>query len=357
MSENNSFWSDYSENVKNKEKILNLKNKIKNKTNDSPVKAYQKTIFSQNSNKSLLLVEKLSQKKNKIGRFRNNFTNEELKLVNHSINQTVDIDENVAYNLANTIVKRRFKYFGKKKNNEDDYELKKRLMELKKIEEEKKKREIERKKEEKELKEKLKKKEYMTTVQVDIEERKRQNHNYKIIKKLTKEIEILDNDNILEKYNKESQKDNYILKNFKINPVEKSTKTLNVNKSRPQINTRQIKASQRNNYNKNLNIEHVKIEVNKNTLIKQTKDIPSLKNKIKSINVIKNIFPKEEFNYDKKIIMVNKIEDNNKNKEINKIFLQKKVEQKDIIIKNHDNYKVNENVRNKYKNKNNNKYI
>ena len=60
-----------------------------------------------------------------------------------------------------------------------------------KIEEEKKRRELERKererkeREEKELKEKLKKKEFMTTVQVDIEERKRQNHNYKIIKKIT----------------------------------------------------------------------------------------------------------------------------------------------------------------------------
>jgi adenylate cyclase class IV len=115
MSESNSFWRDYSENVKNKEKISNLKSKIKNTTNDSPIKTYKKTIFSQNSNKSLKLVEKLSQKKNKIGRFRNSLTNEELKLVNHSINQTVDIDEHVAFNLANTIVKRRFKYFGKKK--------------------------------------------------------------------------------------------------------------------------------------------------------------------------------------------------------------------------------------------------
>ena len=356
MSESNSFWSDYSENVKNKEKISNLKSKIKNTTNDSPIKTYKKTIFSQNSNKSLKLVEKLSQKKNKIGRFRNLLTNEELKLVNHSINQTVDIDEHVAFNLANTIVKRRFKYFGKKKDDEDDYEIKKRLLELKKIEEEKKRRELERKererkeREEKELKEKLKKKEFMTTVQVDIEERKRQNHNYKIIKKITKEVEILDKENILEKYKEEPQKENYILKNFKINPLEKSTKTLIVNKSRPQINTRQIKTPKRN-------IEHVKIEVNKNTEIKQTKDIPSLKNKIKSINVIKNILPKQEVNYDKKIIMVNKIGENNKNYEINKIFVQKNVTQKDIIVKKNDNYKISDNVRNKYKNKNNNKYI
>ena len=127
MSESNSFWSDYSENVKNKEKISNLKSKIKNTTNDSPVKTYKKTIFSQNSNKSL-------------------------KLVNHSINQTVDIDEHVAFNLANTIVKRRFKYFGKKKNDEDDYELKKRLLELKKIEEEKKKKRIRKKRKRKKRK-------------------------------------------------------------------------------------------------------------------------------------------------------------------------------------------------------------
>ena len=363
MSENNSFWSDYSENVKNKEKISNLKTKIKNKENDSPVKTYKKTIFSRNSNKSLKLVEKLSQNKNKIGRFRNSLTNEELKLVNHTVNQTIDIDEHVAYNLANTIVKRRFKYFGKKKNDDDDNEIKKRLIELKKIEEEKKRREIERKekeriererkeKEEKELKEKLKKKEFMTTVQVDIEERKRQNHNYKIIKKLTKEVEILDNENILEKYNEEPQKENYILKTFKINPVEKSTKTLIIDKSRPQINTRQIKTPKRDIFNKN--IEPIKIEVNKNTVIKRANDIPLLKNKIKSINIVKNIFPKEEVNYDKKIIMVNKIGNSNKNNEINKIFVQKNVTQKDIIVKKNDNYKVSENVRNKYKNKNNN---
>ena len=59
----------------------------------------------------------------------------------------------------------------------------------------------------------------------------------------------------------------------------------------------------------------------------------------------------------KKIIMVNKIGDNKKNNEINKIFVQKNVIQKDIIAKKHDNYKAGENVRNKYKNKNNNKYI
>ena len=97
--------------------------------------------------------------------------------------------------------------------------------------------------------------------------------------------------------------------------------------------------------------------MNKNTEIKQTKDIPSLKNKIKSINVVKNILPKQEVNYDKKIIMVNKIGENNENYEINKIFVQKNVTQKDIIIKKNDNYKISENVRNKYKNKNNNKYI
>ena len=55
--------------------------------------------------------------------------------------------------------------------------------------------------------------------------------------------------------------------------------------------------------------------------------------------------------------MVNKIGENNENYEINKIFVQKNVTQKDIIIKKNDNYKISENVRNKYKNKNNNKYI
>ena len=372
MSENNSFWSDYSENLKSNQKISNIKSTIKNVTNETPIKAHKKMIYKQDSNKSLLLVEKLSQNKNKIGRFRNALTNEELKLVNHSVNQTVDIDENVAYNLANTIVKRRFKYFGIKRND-DDYDIKKRLIELKKIEEERKRREKERRekereekerkeREEKERQEKLKKKELMKTVQINIEERNRRNHNYKIIKKLTKEVEILDNENNLEKYKDESQNDKYLLKSFKINPVEKSTKTLIVNKSRPQINTRQIKTPKRDDYNKNININInnnlFKIEVNKNTVIKQTKDILSLKNKIKSINIVnKELSPKKEVNYDKKIIMVNKIGDNRKNNEINKIFVQKNVIQKDIIAKKHDNYKAGENVRNKYKNKNNNKYI
>ena len=379
MAESDSFFSDYSDNIKNEQKISNLKRTLNQEQINTPIKIVKKYNYPKNSDKSLLLVEKLSQKRNKVRRFRNSFTKEELELVNpnmNSMNQTVDIDENAAFNLANIIVKRRFKYFGlRRKDNEDDLEIKKRLIELKKIEEEKKRREKERRekeirakerrereekerrereererkeKEERERKEKLKQKELMKTVEINIEERNRRNHNYKIVSKLTKEIEILNSEteNTFQKNKEAPQNENFFLKNFKITPSDKATKTLIVSKSRPQINTRQIKTPKKD----------FKIEVNKKKILNEKKDIPLLKNKINSINVVKsNITPRYEINNDKKIIVVNKAGNNRKNIEINKIIVQKNVTQQDIFAKKNINYKVGENVRNKYKNKNNNK--
>ena len=387
MAESDSFFSDYSDNIKNEQKISNLKRTLNQEQINTPIKIVKKYNYPKNSDKSLLLVEKLSQKRNKVRRFRNSFTKEELELINpnmNSMNQTVDIDENAAFNLANIIVKRRFKYFGlRRKDNEDDLEIKKRLIELKKIEEEKKRREKERRekeirekerrereekerrereekerrereererkeKEERERKEKLKQKELMKTVEINIEERNRRNHNYKIVSKLTKEIEILNSEteNTFQKNKEAPQKENFFLKNFKITPSDKATKTLIISKSRPQINTRQIKTPKKD----------FKIEVNKKKILNEKKDIPLLKNKINSINVVKsNITPRYEINNDKKIIVVNKAGNNRKNIEINKIIVQKNVTQQDIFAKKNINYKVGENVRNKYKNKNNNK--
>ena len=379
MAESDSFFSDYSDNIKNDQKISNLKRTLNQEQINTPIKIVKKYNYPKNSDKSLLLVEKLSQKRNKVRRFRNSFTKEELELVNpnmNSMNQTVDIDENAAFNLANIIVKRRFKYFGlRRKDEEDDLEIKKRLMELKKIEEEKKRREKERRekeirekerrereekerrereererkeKEERERKEKLKQKELMKTVEINIEERNRRNHNYKIVSKLTKEIEILNSEteNTFQKNKEAPQKENFFLKNFKITPSDKVTKTLIVSKSRPQINTRQIKTPKKD----------FKIEVNKKKILNEKKDIPLLKNKINSINVIKSdITPRYEINNDKKIIIVNKAGNNRKDVEINKIIVQKNVTQQDIFVKKNINYKAGENVRNKYKNKNNNK--
>ena len=381
MAESDSFFSDYSDNIKNDQKISNLKRTLNQEQINTPIKIVKKFNYPKNSDKSLLLVEKLSQKRNKVRRFRNSFTKEELELVNpnmNSMNQTVDIDENAAFNLANIIVKRRFKYFGlRRKDEEDDLEIKKRLMELKKIEEEKKRREKERRekeirekerrereekerkereererkeKEERERKEKMKQKELMKTVEINIEERNRRNHNYKIVSKLTKEIEILNSEteNTFQKNKEAPQNENFFLKNFKITPSDEATKTLIVSKSRPQINTRQIKTPKKD----------FKIEVNKKKILNEKKDIPLLKNKINSINVVKsNITPRYEINNDKKIIIVNKSGNNRKDVEINKIIVQKNVTQQDNIEKKNINYKVGENVRNKYKNKNNNKYI
>ena len=386
MSENNLDLSDFSENDKKQSRIVNLKQNYNTLTENKK---------SQNSNKSLLIVEKLSQNKKKIGKYRNNLTNEELKLFSHNINKSIDIDENLAFNLANNIVKRRFKYFGKRNteiDSDDNYEIKKRIIKLEKplissremrrLQEEQKRKERERlekerlqkermererleierrEKEEKERKEKLRQKEMMKTIQINVEERNRQNHNYKIISKLTKEIVFVEDKPDYEKYRKETLNENYLIKKFKakneIGDLSRSTKTLIVSKSRPNINTKQIKIIKENNTNnisnKNININQLKIEVNKKTITKETKGvyIPSI-NSISSnahqVNkiIIKQIKPMQSNQIEnKKVIIVNKREENKKNNLTNKITVQKHVINKD------NNFKTEENVRARYKNK------
>jgi hypothetical protein len=266
----------------------------------------------------------------------------------------------------------------KKKDDEDDYELKIRLLELKKIEEEKKRRELERKererkeREEKELKEKLKKKEFMTTVQVDIEERKRQNHNYKIIQKITKEIEVTNND-IKNKYKnrEEPQKKNFSANHFKAyNDQDKNrrNKTHVVKNIRPEIKAQRIVISREdnninNNKNRINNINQVKIEVNKKTILTESVEIPSLLNRTNNIHQVKQIIThesnlgKDSKIENKKIIIVNKRGNVDKNNEVNKIVVQKNVVKRDININQYENYKTEGNVRNKYKNMKNNKII
>ena len=384
MSENYLDFSDFSENDKKKSRIINLKNNY-NTTSENKK--------SQKSNKSLLIVEKLSQSKKKIGKYRSVLTNDELKLVTNNLNQTVDIDENLAFNLANIIVKRRFKYFGKKHNDEDsddNHEIKKRIIKLEKplisnremrrLQEEQKRKEREqleeerllrekiererleiekREKEEKERKEKekLKQKEMMKTIQINVEERNRKNHNYKIISKLTKEIEIVGDKYNNKKYKEEPQKENYLIKKFKakneIGYLPKPTKTLKISKSRPNINSKQIKILKENNNDKNININQLKIEVNKKTIKRETKGvyIPSINTVSSNVQQVKKTITKEIKPIqgiqieNKRIIIVNKREENQKKNMTNKMIVQKHDINKD------NNFKTEDNVRARYKNK------
>ena len=380
MSENNIDFSDFSENYKKKSGLVNLKQNYNTLTENKK---------SQNSNQSLLIVEKLSRNKKKIGKYRNSLTNDELKLFTHNINKSIDIDENVAFNLANNIVKRRFKYFGKKNyeiDSDDNYEIKKKIIKLEKplissremrrLQEEQKRKEREklgkerlkkerlererlelerREREEKERKEKLKQKEMMKTIQINVEERNRQNHNYKIVSKLTKEIEFIEDNPDYKKYREEPLKENYLIKKFKakneIGDLSCATKTLIVSKSRPNINTTQIKTLKENN--KNINNNQLKIEVNKKTVTRETKgvyipSINSISSNVQQINkiIIKQIKPRQDAQIEnKKIIIVNKREENKKNNLTNKITVQKHVINRD------NNFKTEENVRARYKNK------
>jgi len=401
MSEKNFDFSDFSESVSNKPS--NLKNDI------FTTKIYN---AKNGSNKSLLIVEKLSKKKNQLWRNKAGFNKEELKLVNPNKSHIIDYDKTLAFNLANNIVRRRFRYFWGK--NEDDSEedierekpivriertlkynedmkrleeekrkererLEKEKKEKERLEREKKEKErlerlekerkekerLEREKKEKlerELKEKAKRekqkqKEMMKTIEVNIEERNRQNHNYKIISKITKEIEISDNNRSnYKKYNEEPQKENKSLKLFKNNSemdVSKSSKTFVAKNRRPEINTQRISREDNNNLIKNIN--QVKIEVNKKTIIKETKDSPTLLNKANIHQITQAIKhdsrPEDSKIENKKVIIVNKIGDAKKNNEINKIVLQKNVIQKDITVQKYGNYNTEGNVRNKYKNK------
>ena len=179
----------------------------------------------------------------------------------------------------------------------------------------------------------------------------------KLITKKTKEIEISDNNRSnYKKYNEEPQKENKSLKLFKNNSemdVSKSSKTFVAKNRRPEINTQRISREDNNNLIKNIN--QVKIEVNKKTIIKETKDTPSLLNKSNIHQITQAIKhdsrPEDSKIENKKVIIVNKIGDAKKNNEINKIVLQKNVIQKDITVQKYGNYNTEGNVRNKYKNK------
>ena len=252
---------------------------------------------------------------------------------------------------------------------------------MKKIEEERKRKEreererkekerIERELREKERREKEKKKELMKTIEINVEERKKQNHNYKIIQKITKEIEVTNNDikNKFRNNKEEPQKKNFSANHFKVyndSDNNRRNKTHVVKNIRPEIKAQSIVISREDNNNNNRinNINQVKIEVNKKTIVKESIEIPSLLNRQNNIHQIKQIIThesnlaKDSKIENKKIIIVNKRGNIDKNNEVNKIVVQKNVIKSDITINQYENYKTEGNVRNKYKNMKNNKII
>ena len=405
MSEINFDSSYFSENVSNLTHRSNKSNKPINMKKDIfSTKTYNKV---DSSNKSLLIVEKLSKQKSKFRRNRFKLNNEELKLATNNKTNIVDYNKNLAFNLANVIVRRRFKYFwGKRKDSEEDSENKIPIIkveksnrynvDIKKIEEERRKRKemeekerrekerrekerIERELREKEKREKQKKKELMKTIEINVEERKRENHNYKIIQKITKEIEISNKDVIQNKnktYKREPQKNNFSAKHTKVNSesdLNGEYETHEIKNQKPEIKTRTITISrEHNSKNKinnntnhyiNHNINQVKIEVNKKTTVNESIEIPSLLNRTNNIHQVKQIIThesnlgKDSKIENKKIIIVNKRGNVDKNNEVNKIVVQKNVVKRDININQYENYKTEGNVRNKYKNMKNNKII
>ena len=390
MSDLNFDSSYFSENVSNLTHKSNNNNKIVNLKKDIfSTKTYNKI---DGSNKSLLIVEKLSKQKGKFRRSRFGLNNDELKLGTTNKSNIVDYNKDLAFNLANVIVRRRFKYFwGKRDDSEEEEEIQKPIkvekksriiVDMKKIEEERKRKEreererkekerIESELREKERREKEKKKELMKTIEINVEERKRQNHNYKIIQKITKEIEVTNND-IKNKYKnrEEPQKKNFSANHFKAyNDQDKNrrNKTHVVKNIRPEIKAQRIVISREdnniNNKNRINNINQVKIEVNKKTIVKESIEIPSLLNRTNNIHQVKQIIThesnmgKDSKIENKKIIIVNKRGNVDKNNEVNKIVVQKNVVKRDININQYENYKTEGNVRNKYKNMKNNKII
>jgi hypothetical protein len=306
----------------------------------------------------------------------------------------VDYNKDLAFNLANVIVRRRFKYFwGKRDDSEEEEEIQKPIkvekksriiVDMKKIEEERKRKEreererkekerIERELREKEKREKQKKKELMKTIEINVEERKRENHNYKIIQKITKEIEISNKDVIQNKnktYKREPQKNNFSAKHTKVNSesdLNGEYETHEIKNQKPEIKTRTITISrEHNSKNKinnntnhyiNHNINQVKIEVNKKTIVNESIEIPSLLNRTNNIIAHESKSRNDSNIENKKIIIVNKMGNMNRNSGINKIVVQKNVIKKDIIVNQYENYKTEGNVRNKYKNMKNNKII
>ena len=390
MSDLNFDSSYFSENVSNLTHKSNNCNKMVNLKKDIfSTKTYNKI---DGSNKSLLIVEKLSKQKGKFRRSRFGLNNDELKLGANNKSNVVDYNKDLAFNLANVIVRRRFKYFwGKRDDSEEEEEIQKPIkvekksriiVDMKKIEEERKRKEreererkekerIESELREKERREKEKKKELMKTIEINVEERKRQNHNYKIIQKITKEIEVTNND-IKNKYKnrEEPQKKNFSANHFKsYNEQEKNrrNKTHVVKNIRPEIKAQRIVISREdnniNNKNRINNINQVKIEVNKKTILTESVEIPSLLNRPNNIHQVKQIIThesnmgKDSKIENKKIIIVNKRGNVDKNNEVNKIVVQKNVVRRDININQYENYKTEGNVRNKYKNMKNNKII
>jgi hypothetical protein len=439
MSENSYESSDSSANCPKVPRTINYRNSI-NGYNMNFKMPLSKEYKPQNIRKSLMIVEKLNRRGSKFGKFRNSLTNEELYLANLTMNKkNCNYNEKLAFNLANTIVKRRFRNFWLKTddNSEDSSERirleeekirmkeKERLEKLRKEKEEKERlerekieRERERKereerekrereekerrerekrereekerrerekrerekrekeqreKREREKKEKEKlerekrerdekeKKEKIKTIEINVEERKRDHHNYKIIQKLTKEVEVNGDSKNIVKYKESPIKYNNLIKTINVDTgrIEHKnlSKTFNANKRKSQIVTTKLVLTQ-NDINKIKSNNKIQIENNKITSINEKKDIPRVVNRNisenKIIKINKNEIKNPKINKqieNTKVIIVNKREENKKNNDLNKVMMQKNIVKKDIIINKNDNNKTEENIRARYKNK------
>ena len=413
MSESSFESSDSSENCPKVPRTINYRNNI-NVYNMNFKMPLSKEYKPQNIRKSLMIVEKLNRRGSKFGKFRNFLTNEELNLANLTMNnKNCNYNEKLAFNLANTIVKRRFRNFWLKTddNSEDSSERirleeekirmkeKERLEKLRKEKEEKERLErekIERERERKEREEKEKKrreeeerrerekrerekrekeerekrerekrekekKEKIKTIEINVEERKRDHHNYKIIQKLTKEVEVNGDSKNIVKYKESPIKYNNLIKTINVDTgrIEHKNlnKTFNANKRKYQIVTTKLVLTQ-NDINKIKSNNKIQIENNKITSINEKKDIPRVVNRNisenKIIKINKNEIKNPKINKqieNTKVIIVNKREENKKNNDLNKVMMQKNIVKKDIIINKNDNNKTEENIRARYKNK------
>ena len=426
MSESSFESSDSSENCPKVPRTINYRNNI-NVYNMNFKMPLSKEYKPQNIRKNLMIVEKLNRRGSKFGKFRNYLTNEELNLANLTMNnKNCNYNEKLAFNLANTIVKRRFRNFWLKTddNSEDSSERirleeekirmkeKERLEKLRKEKEEKERLErekIERERERKEREEKEKKrreeeerrerekrerekrekeerekrerekrekeerekrerekrekekKEKIKTIEINVEERKRDHHNYKIIQKLTKEVEVNGDSKNTVKYKESPIKYNNLIKTINVDTgrIEHKNlnKTFNANKRIPQIFTTKLVLA-KNDIDKIKSNNKIRIENNKITSINEKKDIPSSVNRNisedKIIKINKNEIKNPKINKqieNTKVIIVNKREENKKNNDLNKVMMQKNIVKKDIIINKNDNNKTEENIRARYKNK------
>ena len=411
MSESSFESSDSSENCPKVPRTINYRNNI-NVYNMNFKMPLSKEYKPQNIRKSLMIVEKLNRRGSKFGKFRNFLTNEELNLANLTMNnKNCNYNEKLAFNLANTIVKRRFRNFWLKTddNSEDSSERirleeekirmkeKERLEKLRKEKEEKERLErekIERERKEREEKEKKRreeeerrerekrerekrekeerekrerekrekeKKEKIKTIEINVEERKRDHHNYKIIQKLTKEVEVNGDSKNTVKYKESPIKYNNLIKTINVDTgrIEHKNlnKTFNANKRKSKIVTTKLVLTQ-NDINKIKSNNKIQIENNKITSINEKKDIPRVVNRNisenKIIKINKNEIKNPKINKqieNTKVIIVNKREENKKNNDLNKVMMQKNIVKKDIIINKNNNNKTEENIRARYKNK------